>query len=183
MGESTCSIQLAKGSQREDTAKLLLEEASERTRNNRHRLQLEKCSLKLSKKSLVWKDISSLKQVSQRDCEIPILGDFFKLNWTESWTTEPKQHNLLKTALLWVGAKVGACQGPVSPEVFYDRYTVPLKLPVHLNPATDAPYGVLSATLEPLQTDISALCSMSLSLVFVFCKAESPQFASGPSPM
>lgn len=52
-----------------------MKEASERTRNNGHRLQLEKYSLKLREKNLGWKDISSLEQVSERHCEIPILAD------------------------------------------------------------------------------------------------------------
>lgn len=119
-------------------------------RNNRHRLQPEKYSLRLrKKKNLVWKDISSLEQVSERLWN-PCPWRSSKLNWTEHWTTQPKQHNLLKTALLWVGAKVGTCQGPVSPEVFYDRCTVPQKLPMHLNPANDASYRIFSATLDPL---------------------------------
>lgn len=94
-----------------------MEEASERTRTNGHRLQQEKCSLELRKKNLVNEDVSALEQ---KDCEILMLGDF-----QNSTGQSPGQHDLtLRIALLRVGAKVGALPCPVPPEVFCDTYTV-----------------------------------------------------------
>lgn len=72
-----------------------------RTKNNGHRLQQEKCSLELRKKNLVWEAVSAFEQVSQRDCEIPILGHF-----QNSTQQSPGQRDLtLKIALLRVGGQ------------------------------------------------------------------------------
>lgn len=79
MGESTSSIQLAKGGQGEDKARLLFEEASERTRNNGHRLQLEKYSLKLRKKKILSERIFRYQNRFHREIVKSLSLEIFRI--------------------------------------------------------------------------------------------------------